>query len=232
MSKPSAFTWATSGPITTPTSGKMAAGFAPGERGAAQYFNYLLNLLGSWTGWLTAGILDGSYEVTGNLQVDGTTTLTGNVTTGLTLASNQNLTLQGTGDIKHGTFTRYLHASGGAGNMTANGGGNAVASGASQGWNIPLPLRGGDRLKAGGVIFVFQSGGGGTKALSLSKVDPATGLGTALFTVNDTTSSGVQQHNLLSADYQLPDGFFYTLNFSAAISGDTFYGVEIQWDRP
>lgn len=72
MSKPSAFTWATSGPITTPTSGKMAAGFVPGERGAAQYFNYLFNLLGQWVTWLTAGILDGNYEVTGNLQVDGT----------------------------------------------------------------------------------------------------------------------------------------------------------------
>src|SRR5690348_14635085 len=82
MSKPSAFTWATSGPITVPTSGKMAAGFAPGERAPAQYFNYLLNLLGSWTGWLTAGILDGNYEVTGNLQVDGTATLaTADITT-------------------------------------------------------------------------------------------------------------------------------------------------------
>jgi hypothetical protein len=47
-------TWATSGPTTVPTSGKKAAGFTPQERGAAQYLNWLFNLLGQWITWLNA----------------------------------------------------------------------------------------------------------------------------------------------------------------------------------
>src|SRR4029077_6050040 len=55
MAKPnSTFQWATSGPITVPTSGKQAAGFAAGERGAAQYFDWLLNGAGQWFAFLSS----------------------------------------------------------------------------------------------------------------------------------------------------------------------------------
>jgi hypothetical protein len=81
MARPgSVFSWGSSAPITTPTGGKIAAGFAPQERGAAQYFNWGWNLIGQWITWLAAGVMDGNWEFTGNVKVDGTTHLVGNTT--------------------------------------------------------------------------------------------------------------------------------------------------------
>ncbi len=52
MSKPTTLpVWSTTGPITVPTSGKQAAGFVPGERGAAQYFNWYMHLVYLWLIW-------------------------------------------------------------------------------------------------------------------------------------------------------------------------------------
>ena len=90
MAKPnSVFAWATSGPITVPTAGKIAAGFAPGERAAAQYINYLAQGAGQWHTWLDS-LFDAS--------------------TNLTLPNNSNITLSGTGALKRGSRVRHISA--------------------------------------------------------------------------------------------------------------------------
>lgn len=60
---------------TAPSLGKMAEGFEPKEKPAAQYLNYVLHWLGQWASYVNAGNLDGPITITGDLTVTGYTTL-------------------------------------------------------------------------------------------------------------------------------------------------------------
>jgi hypothetical protein len=72
MSKPSTVvSWSTVGTRTEPSSGEKAAGFAPGDRPPASWFNWLWGTLGEWTSYLdnlhneTATFLAANYAWTG-----------------------------------------------------------------------------------------------------------------------------------------------------------------------
>lgn len=131
----------------------------------------------------------------------------------------------------HGTYTQYLAAAGGAGTMSCTGL-VAQASAGSQVWLIPIPLRPGDRIKAGGAIFDFEGVGGGTKVLEIISMDYTTIGVTSEASANDTTSGSITQHNCLGSDLTIDDGKFYFFRFTAAASGDQLWGVKMQWDRP
>lgn len=220
MSKPSAFTWATSGPITTPTSGKMAAGFAPGERGAAQYFNYLLNLLGSWTGWLTAGILDGNYEVTGNLQVDGT----------LTLSNDQ----------KHGAREVVIPPAA----FLASGNGSVSAPGlnAGQYWSFSTPpndtivapvsgpLRTGDRILS--ITWYYnKAGDSGGMTMNIQCRNGTTNTTPSGYT-DSTSGASFTSHQVTGINYTLVSGDAVYLFVQAGGSTHQFSYAVISYDRP
>lgn len=108
--KPSStYQWATSGPITPPTSGKQTAGFAPGERGAAQYFDWLLNGYGQWAQYLNDGVMSGAFTFDTTVGITGLLT----ATAGVTVGANNHVTISGTGKYKRGTRIRHIPAIGG-----------------------------------------------------------------------------------------------------------------------
>ncbi len=82
---------------TAPPGGKLAEGFEPKEKPAAQYLNWLLHYLGQWASYLNSGALDGPITINGTLEVTGTTTLTGGVTTGTDVGIGGELSV--TGDL-------------------------------------------------------------------------------------------------------------------------------------
>jgi hypothetical protein len=65
---------------TAPPGGKLAEGFEPKEKPAAQYLNWLLHYLGQWAAYLDSGALEGDFSITGNLDVGGGLTVAGYTT--------------------------------------------------------------------------------------------------------------------------------------------------------
>lgn len=57
-----------------PSGPAQAEGWEPGQKPGAQNQNWWQNLAGQWLTWLAAGNLDGNWEFTGNVAVDGTFT--------------------------------------------------------------------------------------------------------------------------------------------------------------
>lgn len=87
---------------TAPPGGKLAEGFEPKEKPAAQYLNWLLHYLGQWASYLNSGALDGPISINGNLSVTGTTTLTGGVTTGTDVGIGGMLSVTGDASLLAG----------------------------------------------------------------------------------------------------------------------------------
>lgn len=84
MSKPTTvFLWDTNKTNVAPggtTSGHLTDGYPNGFVPTSQEENYWKGAVSDWLAWLNSGTLDGNYEITGNLKVDGTTELVGNAT--------------------------------------------------------------------------------------------------------------------------------------------------------
>lgn len=93
-----------------PTSPKRAQGWQPAEEPGAQHFNWQLNLVGQWLDWLAAGVLDGNWQFTGNVTIDGTMTFNSDVT----LAAGKSVIISGAGKYKRGSQVRHIAACAGA----------------------------------------------------------------------------------------------------------------------
>jgi hypothetical protein len=77
MARPSELPeWASGGSaqVVDPTSGKKAIGWTSKEKPANQLLNWWQKNVYSWIDWLAAGVLDGNWEFTGNVKVDGNIT--------------------------------------------------------------------------------------------------------------------------------------------------------------
>lgn len=102
MSRPPLYVWATDSVYSTlggspgdgitgtstrtaPAGGadsRQTQGVRPGDQLAAQLFNALFGVAYDFLNWLNAGVLDGNWEYTGTVQVDGTLTALGATTVG------------------------------------------------------------------------------------------------------------------------------------------------------
>ena len=149
MTKPSGpVVWATTGPITVPSSDKQSAGFGSEEKPACEFINWNLNLLGLWTAWLDTGDVEfDSVKVDTTLEVDGVTTVHANV-----LPSTAGISV-GTTGARFGTFA-----------------GNAADLAAS-GYNKVLSLTG-----DGGLVTEYVSPMGHYQALGLRVFDDFAGI--------------------------------------------------------
>ncbi len=174
-----------------------------------------------------------------NVTIGGTPNFTGAVTmaAGLTLGSNQNVTLSGTGDLKHGS--RTLVVSGGAfqpGNNYSSS--NIFFDPTSGQWNMNvapsdtlganIPLRAGDRItqivwfynkntSSSGMVFELTTRNGTTVATIDTSSDVTSG-GTS------TTRSSIN-HPIVSGDATF-------LNVQSSNSLHRFFHAVITYDHP
>lgn len=112
-----AFSWSSTPTKVAPAAGLIAQGWVPTAKGAAQNFNWALNLLGQWCvyfdsgNWIDDITIDGTLTVgptvpglppaltvNGNLDVNGTSDFSDDIT----LATDKTVNLIGLGKVNHG----------------------------------------------------------------------------------------------------------------------------------
>lgn len=167
-------------------------------------------------------------------QVDNTGQIIwSNTVQAVTFDTNQNVTLQGTGEIKHGNRTLTLAAvigalSSGTFTVATDGSVTSTASGA---WNVPVPLLQGDRVQsvtlAGfgdgsvdiqiDVKYIGKTGGSSTKATTAITNAPASW--------NDTTATA-------GAPAALAAGEVCVITVTPNATGFAFNNLRVVYDRP
>jgi len=186
----------------------------------------------------------GGGAITFSDTIPGAKTFSGALTAsaGVTLGSNQDLTLQGTGDVVHGDRILVLNPISGSGYDSSNSpyDGFTVSSNAYLGrWvssagldliAFSVPLRVGDRIKS--IDWYTYSAGVTTKTLKLRKVVPSTQTDSPVEQDSGSTSGATTHSWSLSSPYTITTGENIWLTFRAGAASDQFYGVEITYDRP
>lgn len=162
---------------------------------------------------------------------------------GLTIASNYNIVLGGTGDVKHGDRTLVLGAALGAADSSSWGlflsqGGSPIpsawtATAASTIVGFSLPLRIGDRIKE--VLFrVRDTAGGSTLTMRVCKNTSAgtTNIGSPAVSAGNGT---YQTFAITGLAATIVSGEFYNaivLKNGGATATHMVLGVEVTYDRP
>ena len=166
MAKPSTVPeWNTDGTNrSTPTAGQTATGIQAGEAAVSSRMNYLLNLIGQWCSYLSAGALEGDHEIDGDLVV-----------TGRVGEAARNLWIGGNAFQPEGTDT-VSHAIGSVENTT---GGDATLV-------APVLLPDGARITAA-VMYLTPLTTSGDRTIQLRRISD-TGSGTT-GTIGSTTVS-------------------------------------------
>lgn len=183
--------------------------------------------------------ITGNSTVTGTLAVSAgvsatTVTASGVVTAnaGVTAGTNQNVTVSGTGDFKHGD--RVLQLPGCAATPSTNwtiASGKATSSGSG---NIPvsLPLKQGDRLKS----ITFKRSGNGTVDMQADILKQTSVVGSdssiGATTVNNVASGDNDTTVTVTSPAALASGECEYLNVFASEAGLSFGVVRITYDRP
>lgn len=186
----------------------------------------------------TGTLASGALTVTGAAAVSGLIT----ATAGLTAAANQNVTISGTGDYKHGAFTKYYTGLAFREQITGSNrvfdtsvGSQVNSAGTAQTYTCPLDLRSGDRITS----LIFYVVGGASAGTRTARVVRCT-LGS---NTKNTIQSGTSTANGVD-DMITFSAFTYTLNSpdadeaywleytTTATAGDGLYGVRFTYDHP
>ena len=157
----------------------------------------------------------------------------------LTLASNQNITLAGTGVLKHGTYTLQIAASAFAGNgfsATPFSESSGVMSGTGAGFNVfcAIPLADGRRIKA---IRVYCQDNITGPTLVTANFRSVTLASTATSIASSSASSGsgaLQTLTIgsLSTTVTAGNAYFVRLFTSSGSSSVGIQGAEVDYDFP
>lgn len=155
----------------------------------------------------------------------------------ITMAASQNITLSGTGEVKHGTRTIKIPALAGVmeGAIGAVSGiqvigDKAIANTGGALWYIPIPhLMVGDRIVN---IRWWYLRVGGTLNFRLRKKTTSTGVASNQATTSSasgTTYTSIAQN---AVNYTLVSTEVPYLQWQCGASGDELHEVEIDWDHP
>lgn len=185
----------------------------------------------------SAGITVGA----GGVDVTGASSFS----TDVTLASNSNLVLQGTGAVRHGEYTVYYSASMGAGVQGSgtlgdyrqgSGTGGAYyweAADISAEITIPIPLAAGERIVQ--VEVFFLGGSGASKTFRLWEVTNAAVVSAMGSETTTTSGTGSVVIDAASTSSTLPHVIVtdrqYLMTFNAGVAGDRVYGMTVTYDR-
>ena len=229
------------GSIVVPISAKLDVGFVADEEPPAQYLNFLHNLVFQWLDYLNDGDLEGAHTIDNTLGVTGLIT----ATAGLTAAVNQDVTVSGSGEFKHGELVSSLPpaagilAVGSSWQMLKNDGAVAaqwlVPSGANDAVLFPIVLKHGDRIKSIDV-FVRDTAAANAISCDLWKSTPTTGANAKAGSTDTSAGDGTRQTlNIGSLTETLATDTIYQLIVRADTATGTthaIYGIEVTYDRP
>lgn len=205
-----------------PSGGTIADGYLPGDEPGAQNYNYEVNLLCQWVAWLAAGILDGNWEFTGNVQIDGTLLINSD----LTMGANKNVSVSGTGQYKRPAQIRVISVY--AGKAFGSSTFPPVGSSFSDAWRgqanadalrIPVTVNQGETITKIDVKMYGDTGG--VLAATLYKQnDPFSSASPCSETINSTASATDQT---LSIAHQSGG----VIPLAEAVDGTAWYFVHI-----
>lgn len=219
--------------ISAPSSGTRDTGFPSNAILTSANFNYFTNKYYRWLQYLNAGAFQGASSFDSTLSITGLLS----ALSGLLLGTNQNLTLQGTGDLKHGP--REIVIPGSA--FIALGNNVATApSFAGTNWTFGTPpndvIEGPSRLRTGDRILSIT--------WFFNKVSNSSTMTMKLLTRNGTTmtdrdtlsdsSSGASFTSVprSSINYTLAAGDAAALNVQAGSNVHKFSHAVISYDHP
>jgi hypothetical protein len=182
--------------------------------------------------------LGGSYTITLPTAAPATfnpvTMTTGGVLSVLT--SNENITLSGTGDIKHGdrvitvlpafsgnkTSTNIGYAAGAAPNYV-------TPTAGSETWVVPVPLRAGKRIKS--ITWHYQRAGG-TLTFALRKTIIATNVDSSVASSTDNSTSGYTSITTSAINYTILSTEQSYLHWTTGANADRWHYAVITYDHP
>lgn len=182
--------------------------------------------------------LAGSYTLTLPTGAPATANAVMMSATGVlsTLTTNDNITLSGTGDLKHGdrvitilpafsgnkTSTNIGYVAGAAPNYV-------TPTAGSETWAVPVPLRAGDRIRS--ITWHYQRAGG-TLTFALRKTIIATNVDSSLASSTDNSSSGYTNITTSAIDYTLLSTEQSYLHWTTGANGDRWHYAVITFDHP
>jgi hypothetical protein len=189
------------------------------------------------TGPSAAGILQ--TDASGNISFSNTIPSLVTFSAGLTAAANQDITVSGTGEYKHGQLTKFVHVTDG---MPAQHSSNFVAIDGSTftadftntlgRWIFPINLKEGDRIVS---VTVYMDGADASaKNLDLRK---GTNVSTSSNTLVDNQSSTSSADTTMTitlggGGVTIAAGEVFYAVFRPGASGDKILGLEVVYDRP
>lgn len=187
---------------------------------------------------LAPAALASSYGVTWPTALPGSTTLvqvdnTGQISFSNTLATDANLVLQGTGDVKHGNYTLTLAAvigalSSGTFTIATDGSVTSTASGA---WNIPVPLKQGDRVQSA-TIAGFGDGAVDV-VVDVKYIGKTAGSSTkATTTITNATAGWTDYPATAGSPVALAAGEVCVITVTPNATGFAFNNIRVVYDRP
>lgn len=179
----------------------------------------------------SAGAITASNTVANGVLMASTLAVSGLISavSGLTAGVNQDVTVSGTGDYNHGSFTKSISPFAGNGSGHSLGAGFVQSTGVGS-WFIPLDLRVGDRLTFVDVWYF----GNGVANVTISvthftSAAVATSLGSVLIPA-PVAAWATQPFNV--ADTTLVAGDTIVVEFAASAAGIRV-GPPLQtWDHP
>ena len=218
-------------PSPDPGAGKQDVGWVTGERPPAQYSNWLAYWNYKLAEYLNDGNLQGAHTFDSTVGVTGVLTANANINAnaGITVGNNQNVTVSGTGDYKHGNKTLNVPLPGN----------NLVIDSAVVGTVfLPCPTTVGDRLKSvswrlraplGGPVtvnlqvFAYDNDFGATAITAFNLMSQTVNTGAAqIFTATASPGYTVGDYNSLSV-------LVWVTSVSAQIGVS---GIKVVYDRP
>lgn len=153
----------------------------------------------------------------------------------VTLASNKNLVLQGTGSVKHGTYTKIIAA----GTKTNTGNGNFVTIDSSTvfGQNVHLEeyFQAGDVITAVRVRVTDNATGPTRGHARLYRIDEGNGTATTVAGFTDTTGTAgtLKTISFTGLSITIQAGKCHTLQLlpSGGTASIVFWNCEVDWTR-
>ena len=229
------------GSIVVPISAKLDVGFVADEEPPAQYLNFLHNLVFQWMDYLNDGNLEGAHTIDNTLGVTGLIT----ATAGLTAAVNQDVTVSGSGEFKHGELVSSVppaageRPEGSTWQLLQTDGGVAAAwitpSSANDAVMFPITLKHGDQIKSIDV-FVRDTTGAHPISCDLWKSTPTTDANAQVGATDTSAGDGTRQTlNIGSLTETLASDAIYQVIVradTATGTGHKVYGIEVTYDRP